>query len=624
MGYLKLEIVAVAVVVETRGGRYRAPEMVAANACGVLISMFPTPFKGVVIKREREMLSPNTDGAEAASPSITTEEADQLDHSTKRAKKVVDRGGTRSNARAGEPSQGRSGVADDPKVGYVAALQGSQIGAGSGIFLGGPESEQKAKSMVLGRNVGYTTLKRRLNQLWSPIGHFDLVDLPNNFYAARFSSVDAKEWVMLGGPWIIQGNYLTVREWTHDFNPRLSRITKVAVWVRISDLPMDYHTDLSLRRIGYALGRTMKIDKHTQGLIQGNYARLCAEVIREGNDQEVEMTIVLKEDRRKARLPLGQRRMAKGWSLRPMIRNLGHGCKSGERIANHGNKREDRDLLGEKKGKGEGVRAAAGRPKVLTRKSVDQGLTRASPVQKPDASGFTRLTILRRNGYGRTNPLAAAQHQDSPRVQGAGPADAAHLQVDGAAANSTCGESFCLIRDPDSNRDDSTLACEGLNDMEDDLPKVNFQLLDGVILDGRVGEEDERPRISGARADAVCQKFTSFTCERIEAQGFAGVVYARLVERAQLDLWRFLLEVSKQVIGPWLVLGDFNELASAEEKRGGAPFDPNRAARFHEVLEQSGLLDLGSTGPRFTWRGVARGGYDRVFERLDRAVCNAE
>ncbi|PKI41682.1 hypothetical protein CRG98_037935 [Punica granatum] len=73
-----------------------------------------------------------------------------------------------------------------------------------------------------------------------------------------------------------------------------------------------------------------------------------------------------------------------------------------------------------------------------------------------------------------------------------------------------------------------------------------------------------------------------------------------------------------------LVLGDFNAIALAEEKCGGAPFDPNRAARFREVLEQSGLLDLGSTGPRFTWRGVARGGYDRVFERLDRAICNAE
>ncbi|PKI42201.1 hypothetical protein CRG98_037440 [Punica granatum] len=338
------------------------------------------------------MLSPNTDGAEAASLSITAKEADKLDRSTKRAKKVVDCDGTRSNSRAREPSQGRSVVVDDPKVGYAAALLGSQTRAGSGIFLGG--------------NVGYTTLKRRLDQLWSPIGHFDLVDLPNNFYAARFSSVDAKEWVMLGGPWIIQGHYLTVREWTNDFNPRVSRITKAAVWVQIPNLPMDYHTDLSLRRIGYALGRTMKIDKHTQGLIRGNYARLCVEVEYEG------LNLICFHCGR-----------------------YGHGNET-----------------------------------CLSMEATDQVIG---------------------SGYGRTNPLATPQHQDSLRAQGAGSVDAAHLQVDGVAANSTCEESSRLVLDPDPDPDGSTLAYEGLNDMEDDFPKVDFQPPDGVILVGRVGEEDE-------------------------------------------------------------------------------------------------------------------------------------
>ncbi|OWM78025.1 hypothetical protein CDL15_Pgr018594 [Punica granatum] len=95
------------------------------------------------------------------------------------------------------------------------------------------------------------------------------------------------------------------------------------------------------------------------------------------------------------------------------------------------------------------------------------------------------------SGYGRTNPLATPQHQDSLRAQGAGSVDAAHLQVDGVAANSTCEESSRLVLDPDPDPDGSTLAYEGLNEMEDDFPKVDFQPPDGVILVGRVGEEDE-------------------------------------------------------------------------------------------------------------------------------------
>ncbi|PKI51650.1 hypothetical protein CRG98_027952 [Punica granatum] len=462
------------------------------------------------------MLSPNTDGVEAALPSITAEEADQLDRSTKRAKKVLDRCGTRSNARAGEPSQGRSGVADDPKVGYAAALLGSQTGEGSGIFLGGQESEEKANSMVdstnplrsrilrideelsclrsrfggciiikvLGRNIGYTMLKRGLDQLWSPIGHFDLVDLPNNFYAARKYQVEYE----------------------------------------------------GLDLICFHCGR-YEHEKETCLSMEA-----MDQVIGEGDDQEVEMTSPMTKQNESAKenIPSDSPDVSATAALMVL---------PGEtmNISNNGP-----DSVVAQKEKGKGMRAAAGRPKVLPRKSVDQGLTLANPVQKPDVSAFTGPSIFRRSGYGRTIPLAVAQHQDNPWAQRAGLADAANLQVDKAAANSTCGESSRLVPDPDN----PTLACEGLNDMEDDLPKA---------MHTRV------------RYDT--------------STWFLTVVYARPVERARLDLLRVLLEVSKQVTSPWLVLGDFNEIASAEEKRGGAPFDPNRATQFREATwnNRSGL-----------------------------------
>ena len=36
------------------------------------------------------------------------------------------------------------------------------------------------------------------------------------------------------------------------------------------------------------------------------------------------------------------------------------------------------------------------------------------------------------------------------------------------------------------------------------------------------------------------------------------------------------------------------------------------------------MIDLGSKGPRFTWRGGVRNGYGRVYERLDRCFGNVE
>lgn len=46
--------------------------------------------------------------------------------------------------------------------------------------------------------------------------------------------------------------------------------------------------------------------------------------------------------------------------------------------------------------------------------------------------------------------------------------------------------------------------------------------------------------------------------------------------------------------------------------------------RFRDTLNSCGVMDLGCSGPKYIWRGPQFPGYDRVFKRLDRAVCNAE
>lgn len=51
----------------------------------------------------------------------------------------------------------------------------------------------------------------------------------------------------------------------------------------------------------------------------------------------------------------------------------------------------------------------------------------------------------------------------------------------------------------------------------------------------------------------------------------------------------------------WLVMGDFNELLSHDEKLGG-PITPEWQLRvFRETLTHNDLVDLGYIGYRFTW-----------------------
>ncbi|MCH80961.1 hypothetical protein A2U01_0001739, partial [Trifolium medium] len=68
--------------------------------------------------------------------------------------------------------------------------------------------------------------------------------------------------------------------------------------------------------------------------------------------------------------------------------------------------------------------------------------------------------------------------------------------------------------------------------------------------------------------------------------------------------------------------GDFNDITSMEEKKGGVSASIRRCNKFRERISACNLLDLGAMGPKFTWRGPIYHGGQRIYERLDRALCN--
>lgn len=74
---------------------------------------------------------------------------------------------------------------------------------------------------------------------------------------------------------------------------------------------------------------------------------------------------------------------------------------------------------------------------------------------------------------------------------------------------------------------------------------------------------------------------------------------------------------------PWMCVGDFNEIAVAREKQGGRPKQTRMMEAFNAMMRDDGLIDLGYNGQHFTWCNN-REGTDRIRERLDRAIVNAD
>ena len=70
-----------------------------------------------------------------------------------------------------------------------------------------------------------------------------------------------------------------------------------------------------------------------------------------------------------------------------------------------------------------------------------------------------------------------------------------------------------------------------------------------------------------------------------------------------------------------MVAGDFNEPFIGEDKFGGRAVSVNRSLLFKECLDKCSMIDIGFSGPRFTWTN-RRDLHGLIQEIIDRFFVN--
>lgn len=126
-----------------------------------------------------------------------------------------------------------------------------------------PTLEKSYNNKTLENKVGYRLLYGRLPKIWNLSGSFELIDLQNDFFLVKFYEQVDYERVMYEGLWMILGHYLTVQRWKPKFRPFEESIKKIAAWICIPDLPIEYYDKHLLWKLGNKVGKTLKVDVHT-------------------------------------------------------------------------------------------------------------------------------------------------------------------------------------------------------------------------------------------------------------------------------------------------------------------------------------------------------------------------
>lgn len=124
----------------------------------------------------------------------------------------------------------------------------------------------------------------------------------------------------------------------------------------------------------------------------------------------------------------------------------------------------------------------------------------------------------------------------------------------------------------------------------------------------------------------LCKKDTQYIHLQIQTQAgnswFFITIYVSPDEVNISVLWEDLKSLANNVHDTWMLVGNFNDIISITEKKGGVIASSRKCNLFKARAYEYKLMDLGSFIPKFTWRAPIYHRGQRIYEKLDQALSN--
>lgn len=109
--------------------------------------------------------------------------------------------------------------------------------------------------------------------------------------------------------------------------------------------------------------------------------------------------------------------------------------------------------------------------------------------------------------------------------------------------------------------------------------------------------------------------------DTVRGRWVLSLIYASPHPMCREELWLYIKQMGEFITIPWLLIGDFNQPLTTQDKYGGRAVNWRQAAQLQHLVDACQLLDLGFQGPKFTWFNC-RTGRAAIRERIDIAWCN--
>ncbi|XP_028082596.1 uncharacterized protein LOC114283918 [Camellia sinensis] len=114
--------------------------------------------------------------------------------------------------------------------------------------------------------------------MWKSKGLKEILANGEGFWFFIFDDPDCCKMVLEGGPWYVGGFNLILKQWSRMMKLTKEKATKVPVWVRLFNVPMECWDSDGLSRIASAVGVPLFMDNLTEKGSRVSFARVCVEI----------------------------------------------------------------------------------------------------------------------------------------------------------------------------------------------------------------------------------------------------------------------------------------------------------------------------------------------------------
>lgn len=149
--------------------------------------------------------------------------------------------------------------------------------------VGAKRWENCAVGFFLGRRVPFPLVKRYADRMWTSLGLEEITSNGQGMFILKFKNGDDLMKVIEEGPWSMVGQPFFVQKWTRNLTMATENVKKVAVWVKIFSLPLEFWNPKGLSYVVSGLGKPLYPDSVTKKGSRLEFARICVEMGVENN-----------------------------------------------------------------------------------------------------------------------------------------------------------------------------------------------------------------------------------------------------------------------------------------------------------------------------------------------------